>query len=47
MARFPSPLDGGSSILLLSLSKNLTLVATGSWIGRRRGIIVTGVDTPS
>ena len=45
--RFPVPLDGGSSILLGSLLKNLTLVAAGSWVGRRCGNVVTGVGPTS
>ena len=43
MAFFAPALDGGSSVFVSSLSKNLTLVAVGPRIGRRYGDIITSV----
>jgi hypothetical protein len=47
MVRFPSSLDGSSSVFFASLPKNLMLIAARSQIGRRRGIVITTVDPPS
>ena len=38
-----SALDGGSSVFMNSLLKNLALVAVGSRVGRRYGDIITSV----
>src|SRR4051812_31670827 len=47
MARLPSSLDGGSSVFLSSLPKDLPLVADGSRVGRRRRNVVAGVGPVS
>ena len=36
--RFSSALDASSSVFLLLIMKNLVLIATSSWIRRRRGV---------
>ena len=45
VARIAPALDSGSSIFMGSFSKNLALVAVGTWVGRRYGNIITSVIT--
>ena len=45
-SRFSSALDAGSSVFLLSIMKNLALIATSSWI-RRCGGVAVEVDPAS
>ena len=42
-ARVTPALDGGSSVFMGSLPKNLALVALGPWVGRRYGNVITSV----
>ena len=45
MACIAPALDGGSSVFMGLLPKNLALVAVGPWVGRRYGNVNTSVIT--
>ena len=44
VTRLLSPLDSGPGVFLEPLPKNLTLIATHSWVRRCRGHVITGVN---